>query len=80
MSNPGKRAALYVRVSTDKQTVQNQVARLTEIAMARGWEIVATFDDAGISGAKGRKDRPGPRSNAERRQQAQIRRCDDLGD
>ncbi len=54
-----KRAALYVRVSTDRQTVENQVARLTEVATARGWEIVATFNDAGISGAKGRKDRPG---------------------
>jgi hypothetical protein len=56
---PGKRASLYVRVSTDKQTVENQVARLTEVAKGRGWEIVATFDDAGISGAKERKDRPG---------------------
>lgn len=54
-----KRAALYVRVSTDKQTVENQVAALTKVANARGWEIVATFNDAGISGAKGRKDRPG---------------------
>jgi len=56
---PGKRAALYVRVSTDKQTVENQVARLTEVAKGRGWEIVATFNDAGISGAKERKERPG---------------------
>jgi DNA invertase Pin-like site-specific DNA recombinase len=54
-----KRAALYVRVSTDRQTVENQTAKLTEIAQARGWQIVATFNDAGISGAKGRKDRPG---------------------
>ena len=54
-----KRAAIYVRVSTDKQTVENQSAKLTEIAQARGWQIVATFNDAGISGAKGRKDRPG---------------------
>jgi DNA invertase Pin-like site-specific DNA recombinase len=54
-----KRAAIYVRVSTDKQTVENQTAKLTEIAQARGWQIVATFNDAGISGAKGRKDRPG---------------------
>jgi DNA invertase Pin-like site-specific DNA recombinase len=56
---PGKRASLYVRVSTDKQTVENQVARLTEVAKGRGWEIVATFNDAGISGAKELKDRPG---------------------
>lgn len=54
-----KRAALYVRVSTDRQTVENQTAKLSEIAKARGWSIVATFNDAGISGAKGRKDRPG---------------------
>jgi DNA invertase Pin-like site-specific DNA recombinase len=54
-----KRAAIYVRVSTDRQTVENQTAKLTEIANARGWQIVATFNDAGISGSKGRKDRPG---------------------
>jgi predicted site-specific integrase-resolvase len=54
-----KRAALYVRVSTDRQTVENQIARLTEIATARGWKIIDIFSDAGIGGAKGRKDRPG---------------------
>src|SRR5689334_14550986 len=54
-----KRAAFYVRTSTDRQTVENQIAKLTEIANARGWQIVATFKDAGISGSKGRKDRPG---------------------
>jgi DNA invertase Pin-like site-specific DNA recombinase len=54
-----KRAALYVRVSTDRQTVENQIVALTRVAEARGWQIVETFNDAGISGAKGRKDRPG---------------------
>jgi DNA invertase Pin-like site-specific DNA recombinase len=54
-----KRAALYVRVSTDKQTVENQIAALSKVTEARGWQIVETFSDAGISGAKGRKDRPG---------------------
>ena len=54
-----KRAALYVRVSTDRQTVENQVTALTKVAEARGWLVVATFNDAGISGAKGRKDRAG---------------------
>ena len=54
-----KRAVLYVRVSTDRQTVENQIARLTEIAKARGWPIVETYSDAGVSGAKGRRDRPG---------------------
>jgi DNA invertase Pin-like site-specific DNA recombinase len=54
-----KRAALYVGVSTDRQTVENQVAALTKVAEARGSQIVETFNDAGISGAKGRTDRPG---------------------
>ena len=54
-----KRAVLYVRVSTDKQTVANQIEKLTAVANARGWQIVATFNDAGISGSKSRKDRPG---------------------
>src|ERR1044072_5985003 len=54
-----KRAALYVRVSTDKQTVENQVRELTAIAQRRGWEVVATYSDPGISGAKGRDQRPG---------------------
>jgi DNA invertase Pin-like site-specific DNA recombinase len=54
-----RRAALYVRVSTDKQTVQNQIEALTAIAEGRGWTIVETYSDVGISGAKERRDRPG---------------------
>jgi DNA invertase Pin-like site-specific DNA recombinase len=53
-----KRAALYVRVSTDKQTVENQIRVLTEVAERRDWQIVAKYNDAGISGAKGRDKRP----------------------
>jgi DNA invertase Pin-like site-specific DNA recombinase len=55
----GKRAAIYVRVSTDKQTVENQVRELRQIAERRGWEIVVQYSDAGISGSKGRDSRPG---------------------
>jgi DNA invertase Pin-like site-specific DNA recombinase len=54
-----KRAAIYVRVSTDKQTVENQVRELRQIAERRGWEVVEQYTDAGISGSKGRDDRPG---------------------
>ena len=54
-----KKAAIYVRVSTDKQTVENQVAALRQIAERRGWEIVEQYHDAGISGSKGRDGRPG---------------------
>src|SRR5262245_2007632 len=54
-----KRAAIYVRVSTDKQTVENQVTTLRHIAERRGWQVVEQYSDAGISGAKGRDGRPG---------------------
>ena len=33
----GKRAAIYVRVSTDKQTIENQLRELRQIADRRGW-------------------------------------------
>jgi DNA invertase Pin-like site-specific DNA recombinase len=55
----GKRATIYVRVSTDKQTVENQVQALRQIAERRGWEVVEQYSDAGISGSKGRDGRPG---------------------
>jgi DNA invertase Pin-like site-specific DNA recombinase len=48
-----------VRVSTDKQTVENQIHELRQIAERRGWEVVEEYRDAGISGAKGRNSRPG---------------------
>ncbi len=54
-----KRAAIYVRVSTDKQTVENQLRELRQIAERRGWEVVKEYQDAGISGSKGRDGRPG---------------------
>src|SRR5215475_12518567 len=54
-----KRAAIYVRVSTDKQRVENQLRELRQIAERRGWQVVEEYQDAGISGAKGRDQRPG---------------------
>ena len=54
-----KRAAIYVRVSTDKQTVENQLREMRQIAVRRGWEVVEEYHDAGVSGAKGREQRPG---------------------
>jgi Resolvase, N terminal domain len=59
MMGKPKRAALYVRVSTDHQSVENQVRELKEVAERRGWQVVETYRDAGISGAKGRDKRPG---------------------
>lgn len=50
--------AIYARVSSDGQSVNLQLAELREVAERRGWEIVKEFTDKGISGAKGRDQRP----------------------
>jgi predicted site-specific integrase-resolvase len=55
----GKRAAIYVRVSTDKQTIENQLRELRQIAQRRGWEVVHEYRDAVVSGTKSRETRPG---------------------
>jgi DNA invertase Pin-like site-specific DNA recombinase len=52
------RAAMYLRVSTDKQSCDMQRAELEAIAARAGWQIVAIYQDEGISGAKGRDQRP----------------------
>ena len=52
------RVALYLRVSTGEQTTENQRRELEAVAAVRGWQIVAVYEDAGISGAKGRDKRP----------------------
>lgn len=54
-----KRIALYTRVSTDQQTTENQRRELIAVAERNGWEIVSEFCDEGISGSKGRDQRPG---------------------
>jgi DNA invertase Pin-like site-specific DNA recombinase len=54
-----KRVALYVRVSTSEQTTKNQRRELRLVAERHGWQVVNVFEDAGISGAKGRDLRPG---------------------
>jgi DNA invertase Pin-like site-specific DNA recombinase len=59
MATKEKRAALYVRVSTDHQTLENQIRELSHVAERRGWEVAEIYRDAGISGAKGRDGRPG---------------------
>ena len=53
------RAALYLRVWTDDQTTHTQYSQLWAAAARAGWTITATFEDQGISGTKGRDQRPG---------------------
>lgn len=53
-----KRVALYARVSTGGQTVENQLRELEQVGSRIGWEIADRYIDQGISGAKGRAERP----------------------
>jgi DNA invertase Pin-like site-specific DNA recombinase len=53
-----RKVALYARVSTDQQTTENQLLELRAVAERSGWEVVAEYVDQGISGARGRDQRP----------------------
>lgn len=53
-----KRVALYARVSTDRQATDNQLNELRLVAQRMGWEVAGEYVDQGISGAKGRDQRP----------------------
>ena len=54
-----KRVAIYLRVSTSKQDTNNQRRELETVAARSGWHVVKIYEDAGISGGKGRDKRPG---------------------
>jgi DNA invertase Pin-like site-specific DNA recombinase len=54
-----KRAVLYLRVSTLDQTTANQERELRQVAEHTGCKVVKVYKDHGISGAKGRDERPG---------------------
>ena len=47
MNPNGVRAAIYLRVSRDDQTTENQRLVLARVAEHRGWPIVQTYEDQG---------------------------------
>ena len=49
------RAALYLRVSTDRQDCANQLPDLERYIAARGWELTKRYVDTGISGSTERR-------------------------
>jgi DNA invertase Pin-like site-specific DNA recombinase len=55
-----KRAAIYARVSTRNghQDPEVQLLALRQVAERAGWQVVEEYVDNGISGAKGRDNRP----------------------
>ena len=48
------KAAIYSRVSTDKQTTENQTQELLAVAERNGWTVEAVYSDV-ISGAKDKR-------------------------
>ena len=50
-----KRAALYCRVSTVDQHPETQLLDLRQFAVQRGFQIVETYTDHGVSGTKARR-------------------------
>ena len=52
-----KRAALYLRVSTDCQTTENQRLAIEGYCRLQQWKIVKVYEDVGVSGAQDK--RPG---------------------
>lgn len=51
--------AIYARVSTASQTVENQLIELRDAAKRLDWQVVHEIIDEGSSGSKVRSDRPG---------------------
>ena len=49
------RAAIYLRVSTDRQDTANQQPDLEQFIERRGWTITKTYTDKGISGSTERR-------------------------
>lgn len=55
MSNSPRRAALYLRVSTDEQTADNQRPELEQLARTRGLDVLTVYEEA-ASAAKHRPE------------------------
>jgi len=51
-----RRAAIFSRVSTDRQTTDNQLQRLRDVADKAGWKVVQVYEET-VSGAAGKAKR-----------------------
>jgi DNA invertase Pin-like site-specific DNA recombinase len=51
-----RRAAIFSRVSTDRQTTDNQLQRLRDVAAKAGWQVVQVYEET-VSGAAGKAKR-----------------------
>ena len=53
-----KKVAIYTRVSTLDQTIDNQLIELRDHCSKMGWEVVKEYSDEGLSGTLSRGKRP----------------------
>ena len=53
-----RKVAIYTRVSTLDQTIDNQLIELRDHCFKMGWEIVKEYADEGLSGTLSRDKRP----------------------
>ncbi len=51
-----RRAAIFTRVSTERQTTHNQLQCLREVAARAGWQVVEVYEET-VSGAAARSKR-----------------------
>ncbi len=51
-----RRAAIFTRVSTDRQTTHNQLQCLREVAARPGWQVIEVYEET-VSGAAARSKR-----------------------
>ena len=54
----GRKIAIYTRVSTLDQTIDNQLIELRDHCSKMGWEVVKEYADEGLSGTLSRDKRP----------------------
>ena len=53
-----RKVAIYTRVSTLDQTIDNQLIELRDHCSKMGWEVVKEYADEGLSGTLSREKRP----------------------
>ena len=51
----GRKVAIYFRVSTLDQTIDNQLLELRDHCSKMDWEVVKEYADAGLSGTLSRE-------------------------
>lgn len=67
-----QRVAIYCRVSTTDQTVENQKHDLTRYCEARAMKVVGVFEDIGVSGAQSSRPAVDALMNAARRREFDV--------